>query len=219
MAHKSTLAESTASAIRNEIRQSTYLSGERLVELTLARALEVSQNTVRDALRILEQEGWVVKHARHGVYVRQFTMQEAVEVYALLQTVEPLALAWAIDALTRAALDDLTRLVDTAQRCAQREDREGAIEALLQFHEHIGQIAGRTMTAQLMEQLYNRIRLLEAIRQRQAPVNLRDLQAHITRHERLLAAIKAGDRERAQTLLREQLATYSTLSLGSLQLD
>jgi DNA-binding GntR family transcriptional regulator len=219
MAHKSTLAESTAAAIRNEIRQGTYLSGERLVELTLARLLEVSQNTVRDALRILEHEGWVVKHARHGVFVRQFTMQEAVEVYALLQTVEPLALDWAIDGMTRSALDDLTRLIERAHRSAQREDRGPAIEALLQFHEHIGQIAGHTMTAQLMEQLYNRVRLLETIRQRQAPVNLRDLEAHITRHGHLLTAIKAGERSRAQALLREQLATYSALSLALLQLD
>ncbi|MFN8448213.1 MAG: GntR family transcriptional regulator [Anaerolineae bacterium] len=33
-----------------------FVSGERLVETKIARAHDVSQNTVRDALRILEQE-------------------------------------------------------------------------------------------------------------------------------------------------------------------
>ena len=58
---RSTLAESVAGALRHAIFQGAYLGGERLVELTIAQEMNVSQNTVRDALRLLEKDGLVVK--------------------------------------------------------------------------------------------------------------------------------------------------------------
>jgi DNA-binding GntR family transcriptional regulator len=68
-----TRAETVAEQIRQAIRAGAYVSGQRLVELSLAAKLNVSQNTVRDALRLLETAGWVVKRARHGLYVRSLT--------------------------------------------------------------------------------------------------------------------------------------------------
>ena len=62
---KATRAETVAAALREAILKGDYLSGERLIELSLAKTFDVSQNTVRDAMRLLEQDGWVVKHARH----------------------------------------------------------------------------------------------------------------------------------------------------------
>jgi DNA-binding GntR family transcriptional regulator len=59
-----TRAETVATTLRESILKGEYVSGERLVELSLAKRLKVSQNTIRDALRMLEQDGWVVKHAR-----------------------------------------------------------------------------------------------------------------------------------------------------------
>jgi DNA-binding GntR family transcriptional regulator len=51
---RSTLAESVADVLRHAIFQGAYLSGERLVELTIAQEMNVSQNTAREALRLLE---------------------------------------------------------------------------------------------------------------------------------------------------------------------
>ena len=51
-----TRAAATADTIREAILSGHYMSGERLIEIKLAQAIDVSQNTVRDALRILEQE-------------------------------------------------------------------------------------------------------------------------------------------------------------------
>ncbi len=96
-----TLAESVAAAIRAGILDGKYLSGERLIELNLAKTMGVSQITVRDALRILEQEGWVTKNPRRGVYVRSFTSDAAEEVYALIRTFEGLAMEWVFDKYTR----------------------------------------------------------------------------------------------------------------------
>jgi DNA-binding GntR family transcriptional regulator len=204
-----TLAESVAVQIQSFILGGQYLSGERLVELSLAKALHVSQNTVRDALRILEQDGWVVKQARRGVYVRKFSTEEAAEVFALLGAVEALVLGWAIEARTRATLTELRGLVETARKQAASGEGEAAIELLFRFHERMAEIAAKPFTVQLMQQLYNQTRLLEAVRQARVPRNFLELNAHIRRHESLFFYIEEGNTEGAQRLLREQIEVYA----------
>lgn len=213
-----TLAESVAAQIQGYILGGQYLSGERLVELSLAKALHVSQNTVRDALRILEQNGWVVKQTRRGVYVRKFTPEEAAEVFALVGAVEVLVLGWAIEAMTRSTLAELRGLVETARRHAASGDGEAAIELLFRFHERLAQIASKPFTVQLMQQLYNQTRLLEAVRQARVPRNILELNAHVRRHESLFFYIEEGNAEGAQRLLREQLDVYAEAVRAALAL-
>jgi DNA-binding GntR family transcriptional regulator len=211
-----TRAETVATTLRKAILRGDYLSGERLVELTLAKALDVSQNTVRDALRILEQEGWVIKHARRGVYVQKFTLEEAAEVFALLGVLEGLALGWAFEIITKPALANLNALVDAARKYAHTGDEQKAIESLFQFHECLARSAQKPLTAQVIEKLYNQARLLEAVRQARAPRNLHELNLYIRRLESLYDAIAAGDETNAQRLLREQIEVYADAVLGAL---
>lgn len=215
---RATRAETVAAALREAILKGDYLSGERLVELSLAKSLDVSQNTVRDALRLLEQDGWVVKHARRGVYVRTFTSDEAAEVFALIGAVESLALDWALQIMTKSALQELGALLETARRHAYTGDWQAAIEAGFRFHERIAQIAGKPFTTQVMAQLFNQARLLEALRQARAPRNPQELNAHIRRHEALYHAIESGDASGAQRLMREQIQIYAEAVLAALRM-
>ncbi|MFO7322536.1 MAG: GntR family transcriptional regulator [Chloroflexota bacterium] len=210
MAASLTLAESVADALRDGILQGRFRCGERLVEITLARELNVSQNTVRDALRLLEHDGWVVKHARRGVYVRSFTREEAIEIYALLASVESVALEWAMDTLTRARVHELRRLIRAARRATSPAL---AIEALFRFHETIGLNSGRALTAEILSRLYNYMRLLEVTRQAQTPRNSDELEAQIRAHADLLRLMEAGDRDGAQMALLSLLAAYREMVL------
>src|SRR5689334_8432794 len=129
-----TRAETTADYLRQAIKDGHHMGGERLIEQTLAGQMNVSQNTIRDALRILEGEGWVVKTARHGVYVRSFNPAEAEEVYTLWAAVEGLALRWAMDSLTRNALGHLRRLIQDARHQALMGNFRDATESLFALH-------------------------------------------------------------------------------------
>ena len=104
----STLSQIVADVLRQSLQDGVYKCGERMVELTIADELNVSQNTVRDALRILEQQGWVHKRPRHGVYVRQFSISQAEELYALRSALEQLALKWALSTDDEAGIGGLT---------------------------------------------------------------------------------------------------------------
>jgi DNA-binding GntR family transcriptional regulator len=190
-----TRAETAALAIREAIIEGEYLSGERLVELTLSKRLNISQSTVRDALRLLEQQGWVIKQARHGVYVRSFDATGAQEVLALLCAVEITAL----DALIgkRNRLAEATTCVASARQQAEKGQRIAAIESLFLAHEALVRATGRGLTAQLVSQLANQMRLLEAIRQARIPPNVSQIYAYVESHEALLMALEQPSKDPA----------------------
>lgn len=216
MAQDVTLSESVAAALRDLLIGGHLLCGERLVEIALAREMAVSQNTVRDALRLLEQEGWVVKQPRRGVTVREFTADEAAEVYALLRAVEGVALAWAFERMTRTRLVELGKLLLKAKRAAP-DDPTAAVNALFDFHERLVTHSGKPLTRQLAGRLVTYARLLEALRQAHSPRDPELLQATIQAHDQLFRLIEADDRNGAHEALKALLNSYYERVLPVLQ--
>ena len=213
-----TRAEGAADAIREAILSGKYLSGERLIEIRIAQKLDVSQNTVRDALRILEQEGWVVKQPRRGVYVRTFSAEAAAEIGALLTAVETMALGWAMERFDKADHVDLHKHVAAARKLACAGDQRAAFAELLAFHERIRSAAQHPLTTEVLETLYNQVRLLDALRQARAPRSLRELDERIDDHEALAHLISKGDVEAACQSLREQIEGLSATTSAALRL-
>lgn len=203
-----TLAESVAGAVRDAIVRGDYLSGDRLVELALASEMNVSQNTVREALRLLEQEGWVVKYPRRGVYVRSFTADEAAEVCALLAAVEQVALGYIIASMTRARLTDLRRMIETARKHLLTGDRERTVELMFAFHDALGATTGRDLTTDMLSRLRNKLRLLEMLRRARQPGSVEALMQQLDQQTDLLDAIGARDHAAATAILHAQITTY-----------
>jgi DNA-binding GntR family transcriptional regulator len=198
-----TRAEAVADTLRRAIQAGEYVSGERLVELGLAEEFNVSQNTVRDSLRILEGEGWVVKHARRGVYVRSYTADEAAELYTLWATLEGLAVQWVVEGLTRGDIARLRQLLAQAKLKLQRGDVRGSAEMLFGFHEAIWHIPHKTQTAILLHMLHNQVRLLETLRQMRIPRNLPQQAAQLAACEQALTAMDAGNASAAQQIIHD----------------
>ena len=196
-----TRAETVAEQIRQAIRAGAYVSGQRLVELTLAAKLNVSQNTVRDGLRLLETAGWVVKHARHGVYVRSFTRDEVAELYALWQAVESLALRWVMKSASRKDLNQLTRIIQTARRDMLEGELEESSEAIFEFHSLIAKLSGKAQTVEILESLHNRIYLLEIVRQMRTPRSLHSQEARLLLYEKLVSLMSVSHFDEALSLL------------------
>lgn len=196
-----TRAEIVAEQIKQAIRAGAYGSGQRLVELALAAKLNVSQNTIRDALRLLEAAGWVVKHARHGVYVRSFTRDEVTELYALWQAIEGLALQWVMKTANKKDLTQLSRIIQIARKDVLDGELEESTEAIFEFHMMIGRICGKTQTMELLASLHNRIYLLEIIRQNRAPRSAHNLEERLTLYDKLVSLIAVSQFDDAQKLL------------------
>lgn len=196
MAARSTLAESVAEALQHAIFHGAYHCGERLVELAIAREMNVSQNTVRDALRLLEQDGLVVKNARTGTYVRDYTPDDVTEIYALWAAVEGLALGWLAACITSEQALTLRRLLRQFEEHPNPEHR-------FRLHAALAEFACRPRTTDLLRHLHNQARLLENLRAPRTPQQRAD---QLAVYAALLDALTTGDVPRAQQALSEHLA-------------
>lgn len=193
-----TLSETIADTIRTAIRHGTYVCGDRLVELTLSQDLKVSQNTIRDALHHLEQEGWVQKIPRRGVYIPEFTLKEAKEVYALWHTIEALALEWAIDALSDTERSRLRETMISAEESLHNQRWTHVRSAIYTFHTVLVLYAEAPRIHAILHRLHNQARLLENQRTRIAYLSDDEWETRLEFYFDLLLHIDQHNLDRAK---------------------
>ena len=101
---RKTLSQAVADAIREQILSGQLRMGTRLSQDALASSLGVSRIPLREALRQLEAEGFVVIYPHRGAFVVPLSLQEAKEVYEIRMALESLAVELAIPRLTESNL-------------------------------------------------------------------------------------------------------------------
>ncbi|WP_037869021.1 GntR family transcriptional regulator, partial [Streptomyces sp. SPB074] len=143
-------AHSVCTAIRDDIVSGVYERGSRLTEESLARRYGVSRVPVREALRTLEAEGFVVTRRHAGAQVAEPGAQEAVDVLETRLLLEPLCAARAAQRRTEAHLKVLRGLVRLGQERARRGQEEDLRSLGAWFHETLAQAsASETLTSLL----------------------------------------------------------------------
>ena len=119
------LRDVVCDAIRLQIIAGEHAPGARLVEDRLAEELGVSRNPVREALRVLQTEGFVEMIPRRGAVVSSLSVREVEEIFEVRSALDALAARLAArkcDADDEAALNGLlddTRAALTASESAQ----------------------------------------------------------------------------------------------------
>jgi DNA-binding GntR family transcriptional regulator len=202
----STLAETVADALRQALRDGVYLPGERLAELSIAQEMSVSQNTARDALRLLEGEGWIVKLARYGTKVRAFSPEDVLELYDLRAALEGLALKWALDNARPGEINRLRHsVISEAGIRLEIGDASGAREAVAMFHSTLTYLAARPQTIEVLTRLHNQSRLLDNLRAARLPRDSEAWRQVLLAYRSLLEWMEKGDRAAAHAALRDIL--------------
>ncbi|QEV20700.1 GntR family transcriptional regulator [Streptomyces alboniger] len=187
-------AHSVCTAIRDDIVSGVYERGGRLAEELLARRYGVSRVPVREALRTLEAEGFVVTRRHAGACVAEPTEQEAADLLELRTLLEPLAAARAAQRRTDAHLKVLRGLV----RLGQQRSRKGQGEDLRSldgwFHETLAQASGSPGLITLLTQLRHKIAWMYVVEPPAAPVE------SWAEHAAIVDAVARGDADRARAL-------------------
>ncbi|MEP7025705.1 MAG: GntR family transcriptional regulator, partial [Actinomycetota bacterium] len=75
------LRDLVATEIRRLILDGTFRPGERLIEDRLAEQLGVSRNPIREAIRMLETEGFLDVSARRGSFVAVLSAEQAADLF------------------------------------------------------------------------------------------------------------------------------------------
>jgi DNA-binding GntR family transcriptional regulator len=99
--------------LRDEIIKGTYSPGERLNEREISRLVSVSRTPTREALKVLEYEGFVTNITKKGAVVKKYSPAELNVIHKMLGRLESLAVKMAVPKLTK---DDIARLREIQNR-------------------------------------------------------------------------------------------------------
>ncbi|MCI8635240.1 MAG: GntR family transcriptional regulator [Eubacterium sp.] len=144
--------------LREAILKGDLKPGERLMELQLAAKLGVSRTPIREAIRMLEQEGLAVTIPRKGAQVAAMTEKDMEDVLQIREALEILAAQLACKKITGAQLAALEDNVAQFKAAAKASDLKWMAQADIDFHDMIYQAAANPklvlMLNNLREQVY-----------------------------------------------------------------
>ena len=188
------LRETVCEALRDAIRRGVLEPGERLMEVQLAEELGISRTPVREAIRKLEQEGYVIMMPRRGTYVSSVSVRDVKEIFEIRSALESLSTGLATMRIEPEELDKLRALLTEIEGHIQRRDIDKIVETDIEFHGLLYQVSRNdrlvTIISNLKEQLA-RFRTLSM----SYPGRL---QETLQEHRAMVEAIAAGDVEAAR---------------------
>jgi len=148
-----TLKARVVSAIRDAIFAGRFAPGDPLRELHLARELNVSQPTVREALLELEKFGLVVRTPNVGTVVTNLSNDEIREQIELRLLLEKVAALKASERMTPADFHELERRLATLTAAVAANAYYESAQADLEFHRQIWACSGNRALARALDQI------------------------------------------------------------------
>jgi len=206
------LTEQIAQYLEQRIILGEMKPSERIQELRVAAALEVSRGSVREALLILQRRHLVEIYPRRGAVVASITAQDVRDFFDLWllmlnRVVCNLALTWKNDDLAR-----FFELMTHMGQCLRNGDLQGFYQSGMQFLHSLYDYANNRYLTDALNDLFPLTqRCLYAImRAGQTQI------AHTHRFlENLLKTIIARDTERLSRMVADFGVSYSQLVQAS----
>jgi DNA-binding GntR family transcriptional regulator len=185
-----TLVEVIHDQLREAILDGSLASGAPIRESSVADQMGVSRAPIREALRLLEQSGLVVKRRNRSYEVTSFTDRDLYELATLRSALETLAARESMR--HRAELERrLSEQLAAIASAVRRDDEASWLAADRRFHQCLVECSGNRRLSAAYSTLQDQIHLCLRTRHRE-----RSALAHqIERHQRLLDEVVAGDVE------------------------
>ncbi|TDN67263.1 GntR family transcriptional regulator [Paraburkholderia sp. BL10I2N1] len=179
----------------------------RLDEKELTEALGVSRTPVREAMTLLEQEGFLRTVPRRGVYILRKTKKEIVEMIYMWAALESVA---ARLATLRASSEDIAALrcmFDDFGEAAPNEHIEEYSDANIAFHQALVELSGSQIILDTIKNIFMHVRAIRRMTIAQSDRASRSIVDHM----RIIEALERRDTELVETLVRQhsvELALY-----------
>jgi DNA-binding GntR family transcriptional regulator len=196
------LVEMATRRLREEILAGRLAPGERLIEDQIRRRFSISRAPLREALRLLGQQGLVEHLPRRGSRVTQWSEADIEQLFALRAVLERHAIMSTFPLPEAVHERRVTLVRDRLEqmRIADIEDDQlGKDDAHRAFHAAIVSLAGNRQLDLAMEPILLKLQRPMAVNLRREAA-LMGPQEGLRRHERLLTAVETNDQA---VILRE----------------
>jgi DNA-binding GntR family transcriptional regulator len=171
----------------------------RVDERQLTSALGVSRTPVREALSLLEQEGFIRTVPRRGIYIIRKSKREMIEMIQMWAALESMAARLATLYASDAEIAKLRHLFDEFQNSPPSEHLGEYSDANIAFHTAVIAL-GRSQT--IIDATRNLLMHVRAIRRATITQNDRAARS-IVDHLKIIEALEKRDTELAERLTRQ----------------
>lgn len=188
--------------LREAILRGDLVPGERLMELQLAAKLGVSRTPIREAIRMLEQEGLAITIPRKGAIVAGMTEKDMQDVLEIREALEELSVQVACDKITAEEIAKLHRNMKNFEQSLKSGDLKQMAQADVEFHDVIYQATDNpkliNMLNNLREQMYRyRVEYLK---------NPQNHEQLLLEHEAIYKGIVKKDKHAVTNMIRKHIS-------------
>ncbi|MFN3706358.1 MAG: GntR family transcriptional regulator [Thermoflexales bacterium] len=196
------LANQIAQRLRTEIIHGKLAPGKRLVELDIARRMGASQGPVREALQMLERDGFIERRAHTASFVAPLSFDDMYELFKIRSLVESYAIRRATQRISDADCDELDALVSQMREAGRRGDIVTLVECDMAFHRCLCERSGSTTLVQMWTPLYSQIQRFVA---QSHPQHFRNLADIADTHDPIVAVLRKRKPAAAARAVREHI--------------
>ncbi|MGY0694254.1 GntR family transcriptional regulator [Virgibacillus sp. FSP13] len=185
--------------IKKGILEGDYQPSERVVEARMADKLGISRGPVREALRMLIQDG-LLNYNDGFVRVYQPTVQDVVEIFQCRESLETLAISLAIKNIADEERKKLAiNLKETSKAFANDKGMElGKLDQ--QFHDIIITASKNKQLMELLDVIRTKIHYM-----RTSMVNGDFYPSFVEEHERIYQILLEGNEEEAKKIMKKHI--------------
>lgn len=195
---RQTAADHITAALRAAIQSGALPDGLELSQVGLAQHFGVSRVPVREALRVLEAEGWITAPTNQRAFVQSLSAAEIDEIFRIRLCLEPDLLGQALPRMNRTVIDDLRA------RCATMDalkDHALWVTSNRAFHGALLAPSGAKFTLRLLENLTAQVE--RYVRLQHANSDRHKDAGH--EHSTLIDAVERRDVRTARSILRKHI--------------
>ena len=214
------LGDQAYSVIRDAIAGGDIKPGARLTERSLAQQLNVSPTPVREALRRLEQEGLVERTGVRQLHVSNMTNQAVSELILMQAALRGVATRLAAEKITEDELDEIDEILQQAIDQFDSASAETLIALSARFHEIINHASRNSVLINFLDttQVFSRSQRLRVLDEKRN-FDRERLAEHYAEHQAIARALRAGDADLAEELMRQHTLQASALLQSAVSED
>lgn len=191
-------------SIREAILKGKLAPGEKLLEAKLMAALRVGGVLLREALRLLEAQGYVTFLGNNEVIVSKPSCEEVQDYYSIAGALEGLAARLAVERAQPEEVAHLRELHQFLKDACQRRDLAHYFEANSSFHRFIAELARN-------ERLYRMIETLRGEIQKTRVISLslpQRLDYSMREHDQIMDAFLKKNAQLAESMVVRHLNNH-----------
>lgn len=212
-ARSAILSQTVVSELKRLIYSGEFLPGERLNEATLAVRMGTSRGPIREAMKVLAGLGLVTSVPNRGMFVRQLSVRDMVEVYEMRAVVFAFAAERASQNFSRQNAAQFEQLLSDMDAACEADDGTLYYELNLAFHELILDLSGNKRAKQAYDDY---VKELHLFRRKYFNVS-KNMHTSNVEHRKIYEAIASGSSAKAWTAAQRHVLGGRSRLLATLE--